>query len=105
MVSWRLPESQEHSCTSVSNMDCTSVSNMDVLKLKGSPVTAASPLRHKHTADDARLKMINGGCYRNGPNSSPVLTWKPTRSSGRYCIRLRRVFTSAASSARVCLFR
>src|SRR3954447_26352509 len=51
------------------------------------------------------LKIINGGCYRNGPNSSPVLTWKPTRSSGRSCIRLRRVFTSAASSARVCLVR
>src|SRR3954464_11624954 len=54
---------------------------------------------------DGELKIINGGCYRNGPNSSPVPTWKPTRSSGRYCIRLRRVFTSAASSARVCLVR
>src|SRR4051812_9789588 len=53
----------------------------------------------------AVLKIIKGGCYRNRPNSSPVLTRKPRRSPGRYCIRFRRPFTRAVSSARVCLVR
>src|SRR3954452_14847004 len=53
----------------------------------------------------AGLKVIKGGCYRNGPNSSPVLARKPRRSPGRYCIRFRRPFTRAVSSARVCLVR
>src|SRR3954471_18401075 len=52
-----------------------------------------------------QLKIINSGCYRNGPNSRPVLARKPTRSPERYCIRLSRVFTSAVSSAMVCLVR
>src|SRR3954471_4467050 len=30
---------------------------------------------------------------------------KPTRSPGRYCIRLSRVFTSAVNSAMLCLVR
>ena len=45
------------------------------------------------------------GCYRNGLYSSPVLARKPASSAGRYCIRLKRVFTSAVSSAIVCLVR
>jgi hypothetical protein len=49
--------------------------------------------------------LIKGGCYRNGPNSSPVLARKPASSAGRYCIRFSRVFTSAVSSAMVCLVR
>src|SRR3954452_7160032 len=49
------------------------------------------------------LKIIDGGCYRNGSNSRPVLARNPTSSPGRYCIRLSRVFTSAVSSAIVCL--
>uniref|UniRef100_UPI0018E4525F 8-oxoguanine DNA glycosylase OGG fold protein n=1 Tax=Geodermatophilus chilensis TaxID=2035835 RepID=UPI0018E4525F len=35
----------------------------------------------------AELKIIKGGCYRNDPNSKPVLARKPTSSPGRYCIR------------------
>uniref|UniRef100_UPI00130013EE serine/threonine-protein kinase n=1 Tax=Geodermatophilus chilensis TaxID=2035835 RepID=UPI00130013EE len=37
--------------------------------------------------DLAALKILKGGGYRKGPNSSPVLARKPTRSPGRYCIR------------------
>src|SRR3954452_10910210 len=51
------------------------------------------------------LTIFKGGCYRNGPYSSPVLARKPASSAGRYCIRLSRVFTSAVSSAMVCLVR
>jgi hypothetical protein len=52
-----------------------------------------------------RLTIVKGGCYRNGPYSSPVLARKPASSAGRYCIRLSRVFTSTVSSAMVCLVR
>src|SRR4051812_5999624 len=51
------------------------------------------------------VTIFKGGCYRNGPYSSPVLARKPASSAGRYCIRLSRVFTSAVSSAMVCLVR
>jgi hypothetical protein len=51
------------------------------------------------------LTIINGGCYKNGPNSSPVLLRKPTSSAGRDCIRLSRAFTKVVSSVMVCLVR
>ena len=51
------------------------------------------------------LRIIRGGGYRNGSNSSPVLARKPISNAGRYCIRLSRVFTSAGSSPMVCLVR
>src|SRR3954462_8418792 len=54
---------------------------------------------------DGALTITNGGSYRKGPNSSPVLARNPTRSLGRYCIRLSRVFTRTVSSAMVCLVR
>jgi Helix-turn-helix domain len=60
--------------------------------------------RYRATVAHA-LKIIKGGRYRNGPNSSPVPARNPTSSPGRYCIRLSRVFTSTVSSAMVCLVR
>jgi len=51
------------------------------------------------------LTIFKAGCYRSGPYSSRVLARKPASSTGRHCIRLSRVFTSAVSSAMVCLVR
>src|SRR3954468_6933813 len=53
----------------------------------------------------AVLTIVKGGCYRNGPYSSPVLPRNRASRPGRYCIRLSRVFTRAVSSAMVCLVR
>ena len=51
------------------------------------------------------LTIFKGLGYRDGPNSSPGAGEEAGQQRGRYCIRLRRVFTSAVSSARVCLVR
>uniref|UniRef100_UPI0018E49C05 hypothetical protein n=1 Tax=Geodermatophilus chilensis TaxID=2035835 RepID=UPI0018E49C05 len=48
---------------------------------------AESTIRSAYTILRAVLKIIKGGCYRNDPNSKPVLARKPTSSPGRYCIR------------------
>ena len=42
---------------------------------------------------------------QKGARSRPVLARKPSRSAGRYCIRLSRVFTRAVSCARLRLAR
>src|SRR4051794_30262678 len=72
---------------------------------RDTPAGACARLVGIERGGSSSLTMFNGGCYRKGSNSSPVLARNPTRSPGRYCIRLSRVFTRTVSSAMVCLVR
>uniref|UniRef100_UPI0012FFDF1B hypothetical protein n=1 Tax=Geodermatophilus chilensis TaxID=2035835 RepID=UPI0012FFDF1B len=58
-----------------------------VLGRLGAALTKGSFKVMTGLAADGVLKIIKGGCYRNDPNSKPVLARKPTSSPGRYCIR------------------
>jgi hypothetical protein len=96
--SWRLCDARPRPWLGVHRCGCRLACRVPPARDARRPVP--SPL-----AAEGGLTIIKGGCCRNGRYSRPVLVRKPASSAGRYCIRLRRVFTRTVNSAMVCLVR
>ena len=69
------------------------------------PESIMSRLRRDAAAHAVKVRVSSQGWGYGGLKSSPVLAVKPVISRGRYCIRLRRVLTSAATWSMVRLAR